>query len=170
MTSDFAGDLERLDLLLHREILRLRAGYQLSLDELRGVYISDEQVDALIAQARPTGVPDVGELTRAADELHARVADSSPLAAVARRLELTPFERDAIFVTLAPELNLKYEALYGYLNNAAARRHATVDLDPAHVRPNTGGSRAARRFRATHARRAARGARRARRASSRARA
>jgi hypothetical protein len=128
MTSGFTGDLERLDLLLHREILRLRAGYQLSLDELRGVYISDEQVDALIAQARPAGVPDVAELTRAADEMHTRVAASSPLAAVAQRLQLTPFERDAIFVTLAPELNLKYEALYGYLNNAAARRHATVDL------------------------------------------
>jgi len=127
MTSPFAGELERLDLLLHREILRLRAGYQLSLDELRGVYISDEQVDALIAQARPPGTPDVGELTRAADELEARLA-SSRLVEIARRLQLTRFERDAIFIALAPELNLKYEALYGYLNNAAARRHATIDL------------------------------------------
>ena len=32
--------LEWLDLLLHREILRLRASYQLSLDELRGLYVS----------------------------------------------------------------------------------------------------------------------------------
>ncbi|MEO6771719.1 MAG: hypothetical protein ABI467_01690, partial [Kofleriaceae bacterium] len=128
MTTDFAGELERLDLLLHREILRLRAGYQLSLDELRGVYISDEQVDALIAQGRPPGVPDIVDLTRAADEVEARIADASPLASVARRLQLSRFERDAIFIALAPELNLKYEALYGYLNNAAARRHATVDL------------------------------------------
>ena len=37
-------ELQRLDLLLHREILRLRARYQLSLDEFRGLYISDEQV------------------------------------------------------------------------------------------------------------------------------
>ena len=36
--------LQRLDLLLQREILRLRASYQLSLDEFRGLYISDEQV------------------------------------------------------------------------------------------------------------------------------
>ncbi len=128
MTSDFAVDLQRLDVLVHREILRLRAGYQLSLDELRGVYVSDEHVDALIAQGRSEGTPDVAELTRVANELEARVAQSSPLAAIARRLQLTPFERDAIFVTLAPELDLKYEALYGYLNNAAARRHATIDL------------------------------------------
>ena len=31
-----AAELQRLDLLLHREILRLRANYQLSLDEFRG--------------------------------------------------------------------------------------------------------------------------------------
>ena len=42
--------LHRLDLLLHREILRLRARYQLSLDEFRGLYVSDEQVDHLVRQ------------------------------------------------------------------------------------------------------------------------
>ncbi len=127
-TRDFTGELQRLDLLVHREILRLRAGYQLSLDELRGVYISDEHVDALIAEHRAPGTPDITELTRIAEELRVRNADTSPMAAIARRLELTPFERDAILVALAPELHLKYESLYGYLNNAAARRHATVDL------------------------------------------
>ena len=40
--------LQRLDLLLHCEILRLRASYQLSLDEFRGLYISDEQVNQLV--------------------------------------------------------------------------------------------------------------------------
>ena len=34
-------ELKRLDLLLHRQILRLRGAYQLSLDEFRGLYISD---------------------------------------------------------------------------------------------------------------------------------
>jgi hypothetical protein len=33
--------LSRLDLLIHREILRLRANYELSLDEFRGLYVSD---------------------------------------------------------------------------------------------------------------------------------
>ena len=40
--------LARLDRLLEREILRLRARYQLSLDEFRGLYVSDEQVDRLV--------------------------------------------------------------------------------------------------------------------------
>jgi len=56
-----AAELQRLDLVLHREIVRLRAAYQLSLDEFRGLYVSDEQVDRLagnalrIAQQVPAG-------------------------------------------------------------------------------------------------------------------
>ncbi|HEX4453352.1 MAG TPA: AAA family ATPase [Kofleriaceae bacterium] len=125
--TDFGGELQRLDLLIHREILRLRAGYQLSLDELRGIYVSDEQVDALIAEQRAEGTPDTGELTQRADERRAVLAPS-PLDAITRALELTRFERDAVLVSFAPELALKYEALYGYLNNSVARRHATIDL------------------------------------------
>ncbi len=33
------------------QILRLRATYQLSLDEFRGLYISDEQVDSFLNEA-----------------------------------------------------------------------------------------------------------------------
>ena len=40
-----------LDALLAREIQRLRARYQLSLDEFRGLYISDAQVDDIFARA-----------------------------------------------------------------------------------------------------------------------
>jgi hypothetical protein len=43
--------LVRLDAALAREVLRLRARYQLSLDEFRGLYVSDEQVDALLSRA-----------------------------------------------------------------------------------------------------------------------
>jgi hypothetical protein len=43
--------LTRLDRLLEREIVRLRARYQLSLDEFRGLYVSDEQVDRLLRAA-----------------------------------------------------------------------------------------------------------------------
>src|SRR5262249_893153 len=65
------AELRRLDLLLHREILRLRATYQLSLDEFRGLYISDEQVDRLVSQT--LGVTDddnvICRLTQQAEAL-----------------------------------------------------------------------------------------------------
>jgi hypothetical protein len=129
MAHDLEAELRRLDLLLHREVLRLRAAYQLSLDELRGIYISDEQVDALIARSIPPEADDgIVGLTATAEALRQQIGDASPLGEMARKLELDPFERDALLVALAPELDLKYETLYGYLNNAAARRHPTVDL------------------------------------------
>src|SRR6266699_3526654 len=38
----------RLDERIEREIRRMRARYELSLDEFRGLYVSDEQVDRLV--------------------------------------------------------------------------------------------------------------------------
>jgi len=65
------GELQRLDWLLHREILRLRAIYQLSLDEFRGLYVSDAQVDALLRDTQQASeVSDPAELTERAELLH----------------------------------------------------------------------------------------------------
>jgi hypothetical protein len=130
IADEFRGELARLDVLAHREILRLRAAYQLTLDELRGVYISDDQVDQMVARMRAgeDGSATVAELTAEAQALRARVGDDSPLARFARRLGLDDFERDVVLVALAPELDLKYETLFAYLNNNAARRRATIDL------------------------------------------
>src|SRR6185436_17310982 len=63
--------LQRLDLLLHREILRLRAAYQLSLDEFRGLYISNEQVDQLVRQQadQEGALADCEALTRSAEAM-----------------------------------------------------------------------------------------------------
>src|SRR5437667_3444096 len=72
-------ELQRLDTLLHREILRLRASYQLSLDEFRGLYISDEQVNRLINQSvdydGPTSATE--ELTQRAEAFRANSATES---------------------------------------------------------------------------------------------
>ena len=44
--------LAALDARIEREILRLRVRYELSLDELKGLYISDAQVDQLVSASR----------------------------------------------------------------------------------------------------------------------
>src|SRR4029450_1315146 len=92
-----AAELQRLDILLHREILRLRARYQLSLDEFRGLYISDEQVDSLVNQevgydGESSGTEELtqrAELLRATDENEAnedvvwrRLVDEFSLSAI----------------------------------------------------------------------------------------
>src|SRR6266403_513152 len=91
--------LKRLDLLIHREILRLRAAYQLSLDEFRGLYVSDQQVDALLRNnSQSPEIVDPAELTRQADELrHAgqQIRDQDPRWSVLRlEFGLTPADMD----------------------------------------------------------------------------
>src|SRR5438105_3123203 len=47
-----ATELQRLDALLERAIHRLRARYELSTDEWRGLYVTDDYVDGLL-RAQP---------------------------------------------------------------------------------------------------------------------
>ena len=108
---------------------RLRGRYQLSLDELRGLYISNEQVDDLLAD--PGGAFDPLQLTLAADAL--RVRNRALLAADSawRRLTgdlLSAVDEDLIVLALAPEIDPKYEPLFAYLNNDVSRRGITRDL------------------------------------------
>src|SRR5436190_2279419 len=100
--------LKWLDVLLHREILRLRARYQLSLDEFRGLYISDEQVNAFINQALGVeGRSGIDELDQRGESL--RRAANDDVAAdrqwqyLTTEFGLSPIEKDILLVALAPE-------------------------------------------------------------------
>jgi SpoVK/Ycf46/Vps4 family AAA+-type ATPase len=139
--------LQRLDLLIHREILRLRAQYQLSLDEFRGLYVSDEQVDHLVNESLAEQGADetVNVLTERAEALRAAQAErrlhEAPWARLWKEFRLSQFEHDVVLLVLAPHVQLKYETLFAYLNNDVTRKSPTCDL-------------ALRLFTTTHAERA----------------
>lgn len=130
----FGTALHRLDLLLHREILRLRARYQLSLDEFRGLYISDSHVDSLVRDWVETDQAqfDISTLTQEAQAIESEareaLADDPLWRHVSQEFSLSDFEQDALLLALAPELHPKYETLYAYLNNDVTRKFPTVDL------------------------------------------
>jgi hypothetical protein len=132
--SQLSVQLQRLDILLHREILRLRARYQLSLDEFRGLYISDEQVAALIDQAlgNESTTAAVDELTTRAEQMRgagaARSGADLRWTRLATEFALSPVEQDILLLAVAPEIDLKYETLYAYLNNDVTRKWPTFDL------------------------------------------
>jgi DNA polymerase III delta prime subunit len=125
--------LQRLDLLLHREILRLRASYQLSLDEFRGLYISDEQVNQLVNRSVNYEGPSsaIDELTQKAEALRAADSDDiagSPWYKLIREFSLSLIEQDILLLAVAPEIDLKYETLFAYLNNDITRKWPTFNL------------------------------------------
>lgn len=136
------AELEWLRLVLHREILRLKAANLLSSDPFRGLYLADEQVDAILRQwnnesSRPQEVA-LAEITRLASALRAEIdaqiaasADAGlppPLFRLAHMFELTPFECHVLIAALAVDLDLRFEVLYSWARNDVTRRRPSVDL------------------------------------------
>ncbi|MDT0406204.1 MULTISPECIES: ATP-binding protein [Streptomyces] len=54
--------------------------------------------------------------------------DGSGLDTLARRFGLSPLDLDLLLVALAPDLDARFERLYGYLNDDLTRRRPTVGL------------------------------------------
>jgi hypothetical protein len=109
-----------LDGGIRHEIACLRVRYELSLDEFRGLYVSDEQVDRLLAARDPVPAPSAPRIPA--------FGPRTPFGRLAEEFGLSPTEVGAVFVAFAPELDRKYETLYAYLSDDVTRRSATVDL------------------------------------------
>lgn len=119
--------------LLQNEVVRLRATYQLSLDEFRGLFISDEQVDAHLATiAHPTSADSHEKPlhSAAAHRAHLRAHRTplNPWSRLAKALELTELHQDVVLLAAAMEHDLRYASIFAYLNNDIAQRWPTVDL------------------------------------------
>jgi ATPase family associated with various cellular activities (AAA) len=128
MNAELRTILSGLDTLIRREILRLRARHQLSLDEFRGLYIGDEQVDALVRETAADAVD-----LAAGDSATWREAVAAAGIRDARLMRLTgiglsALELAVLLIALAPGLEAKYETLYAYLNNDVTRKLPTLEL------------------------------------------
>jgi hypothetical protein len=126
------AQLHRLLAWLHRllawQVEQTRQTYgDLADDPHRGLYISDAEADLLLEPGAPSP-----ELARARAELEAERAGlaalDTPLERVARLFGLSLFEQDVLLLALAPEIDLAYERLYGYIQDDVTRRRPTVDL------------------------------------------
>ncbi len=105
-------------------------------DRFRGLYISDAQVDGLLDGARPELVPDawseqaktmLAALDRAADAAEAAGQDVR-LRRLARAFELDADDVELLLIALAPDLDPRFERLYGYLHDDVSRRRASTGL------------------------------------------
>ena len=112
-------------LVLHR-----RADDPAPDDPFRGLYLTDEVVDQLLAPAgRP---PDPNREARAQVESAADAAVQDGAAIRLRRLAaesgLTELDVELLVISLVPDLDSRFERLYGYLNDDVTRRRATIGL------------------------------------------
>ena len=140
--------LARLDLLIRREVLRLRLQpNRPAEDGFQGLYISDQEVEALLDGSLPsaailTGPLPAGSTFEALDTaiaaLDARIqaieaearrqGQVLPLEQLSALFGLSELERAILIICLAAELDLKYERLYAYLQDDVTKKRPTVDL------------------------------------------
>nr|BFD94105.1 ATP-binding protein [Kitasatospora sp. Xyl93] len=115
----FLDCLRRLDARLAEAVAAAQASYGAGAgrDSFRGLHIGADDVTRMLSRA-PAASP-TGPGT---------AADMPGLAWLAERYALSVFELNVLLVALAPEVDLRYERLYGYLQDDVTRRRPTVEL------------------------------------------
>jgi len=128
--SGLGPAFEWLDHLLGRAVAAAEAAYgqdAVTGKSFRGLSIDAAEVGRLLAR-RP-GAPvfhprESGDPEACDDPL----ANPPQLVWLQRAFSLSSFDLRVVLVALAPELDLRYERLYAYLQDDVTRRRATVDL------------------------------------------
>jgi AAA+ superfamily predicted ATPase len=132
------AELRWLDLVLARQVARLRAQRSLRVDEFRGLYVSDMQVDALLRTAGESKSQEQlsSEMAKSIFTASEHIQEDNsahrekhlPLQRLVHAFGLDEFERSVLLLGAAPELDLRYELLCSYLNNDVTRKRPTIDL------------------------------------------
>jgi SpoVK/Ycf46/Vps4 family AAA+-type ATPase len=136
------AELERIDLLIAAQVARARQLYAND-EQFRGLYISEEEVNALLKQ--PLGFPrwargqtSLGDLTATQENISQQI-NQRKQASLQRGIELrlqrlqqlfglSPFEVDVLLVCFAVEADLRYERLYAYLQDDVTKKRPSIDL------------------------------------------
>jgi hypothetical protein len=105
---------------------RLAFGPEAALDPYRGLYVSDGDVSRLLAWT-PGASPWWSD-DHEPPELPRPAGDLPTLTRLERAFGLSAFDSAVILIALAPELDLRYRRLYGYLQDDVTMRRPTVDL------------------------------------------
>jgi len=138
------AELERIDLLVRLQVWRARQVQSVD-GEFQGLYISEQEVDELLSW--PAGLPRwaaapaplaLAEVQAVLERIAADNAEckaesvrrgvSLRLDELARLFRLTSFDVDVLLICLAPELDLRYERLYAYLQDDVTKKRPSVDL------------------------------------------
>jgi hypothetical protein len=140
------AELLRIDLLIRRQVLCWQKAGQDPRDAFRGLYIADSEAALLLEHPLGANWGQFGLLTleeeawftemlEKASERASSISEKARLSGQPLRLETLvdrfgwdSFDRDTFLVCSAPCLDLKYERLYGYLQDDVTRKRPTVNL------------------------------------------
>lgn len=118
--------LNRLDLLLDRAVRSMDPTANADGAGFRGLYIGRDEVGKLL-QRKPSATP-FEAMVAAAGAGSDFKAGNSPFLWLMQEFELSNFDADILILSLAPELDLRYEKIYAYLQDDVTRKRPTVEL------------------------------------------
>ena len=125
--------LELVEARVRAAVARRRATDPETDDRFRGLYISQVHVDRLLAEKSGPVAPDPGaakardEIEAAADAAERGGADMR-LRRLARNFHLDDIDIELLLIAMAPDVDARFERLYGYLQDDVSRRRASVGL------------------------------------------
>jgi SpoVK/Ycf46/Vps4 family AAA+-type ATPase len=137
------SELRRITAKVALRVEEMRATAGNDEDEFRGLYVSEEEVNQLLAD------PDLfqGNVTLLSHP-QLSLSETLPVSRLSRlqsAFGLSSFERDVVLIALAPELELRFEKLYAYLQDDVTKRRPSVDMTLRLLCPGLASQVAARR-------------------------
>lgn len=118
LDDDLARRLSTLERCVRVSVAHRRAGDPNPDDPFRGMYVSDEHVDRLIA----------GRQVLATRLEAIEVDPTSRAGRLAARFDLDELDLGLLTVAVAPDLDDRFEQLFGYLHDDITRRRASLGL------------------------------------------
>lgn len=119
---------------------KCKAKYNEDVNDLLGLYISEDEVNAIL-QNLPYGSKiniysnsQLEEIEILTNKINNKTVESIKakkelrLHILSELFQLDPFEIDILLICLAPELDLRYEKLYAYLQNDVTKKRPSVDI------------------------------------------
>ena len=128
--EEIEAALARLDWILGYAIQAAREdfGDQAGRDNYRGLYISPEDIRRILARKPGAGLFKISAQKSPPQVWGHASGTASSFAALQRLFGLSAFEIDVVLLALAPELDVRYERLYSYLQDDVTRKRPSIDL------------------------------------------
>ncbi len=139
------SELERIDLLIQRQVRLWQLAGQDPRDDLRGLYLTDQEIDSLIQRpfashwghqvedhqinqefSRQMEVSQERSLQILAEAAQQDIQLRLPH--LIQSFQLDPFEVNILLICLAPVLDLRYEKIYAYLQDDVTRKRPAIYL------------------------------------------
>ncbi|HEY9645318.1 MAG TPA: hypothetical protein V6C88_03060 [Chroococcidiopsis sp.] len=133
------AELYRLDRLIEQAVQQFRAARQQNNPvEFQELYISDDEIDRSMSEGNEHLKQTWAEAQTKDRELHAeiqqRVAETQSTGVTLRLpylqnvFDLSLFETDLLLLAIAPEIDLRYQRLYAYLQDDVTRKRPSIEL------------------------------------------